>query len=67
MIQRARAACQHQFFMEIFTIAAWEIWKQRNTKIFRGTVQNGRNVSFILYSYIFIDAKMSLEIPSLLG
>jgi hypothetical protein len=25
------------FFMEIFSVAAWEIWKQRNAKIFRHT------------------------------
>uniref|UniRef100_A0A0A9D7I7 Reverse transcriptase zinc-binding domain-containing protein n=1 Tax=Arundo donax TaxID=35708 RepID=A0A0A9D7I7_ARUDO len=36
-IQTSRAACQHHFFMEVFIIAAWEIWKQRNAQIFRGT------------------------------
>jgi hypothetical protein len=35
-IKEAKKNCQHDFFMEVFTIAAWEIWKQRNDKIFRG-------------------------------
>ncbi|TVU46390.1 hypothetical protein EJB05_05923, partial [Eragrostis curvula] len=37
-LQRARENCQHNFFMEIFTIAVWEIWKQQNGKIFRGAI-----------------------------
>nr|TKV93212.1 hypothetical protein SEVIR_9G211400v2 [Setaria viridis] len=36
-IQKARMECQHQFFMEVFVISAWEIWKQQNAQIFRGT------------------------------
>uniref|UniRef100_A0A0A9BWZ5 Reverse transcriptase zinc-binding domain-containing protein n=1 Tax=Arundo donax TaxID=35708 RepID=A0A0A9BWZ5_ARUDO len=36
-IQIAKTACQHQFFMGILIITAWEIWKQRNAQIFRGT------------------------------
>jgi hypothetical protein len=24
------------FFVEVFSITAWKIWKQRNGKIFRG-------------------------------
>jgi hypothetical protein len=24
--------------MEVFSIAAWEIWKQRNDKIYRATI-----------------------------
>jgi hypothetical protein len=35
MIKRAREECLHDFFLEIFSIAAWVIWKQRNDKIFR--------------------------------
>jgi hypothetical protein len=35
MIKRAREECPHDFFLEIFSIAAWVIWKQRNDKIFR--------------------------------
>jgi hypothetical protein len=34
MIQRAKEECPHDFFLEIFSIAAWAIWKQRNDKIF---------------------------------
>jgi hypothetical protein len=30
-----REECQHDFFMEVFSSAAWKIWKQRNAKIFR--------------------------------
>jgi hypothetical protein len=33
-IAKAKADCQHDFFV-IFAIAAWEIWRQRNDKIFR--------------------------------
>lgn len=36
-IQQANDHWQHKFFMEIFSVAAWEIWKQRNAKIFRNT------------------------------
>jgi hypothetical protein len=36
-IKKAKRDCQHDFFMEVFTIAAWEIWKQRNDQIFRDT------------------------------
>jgi hypothetical protein len=34
-IIRTKQECTHPFFIEIFSIAAWEIWKQRNNKIFR--------------------------------
>lgn len=37
MMDRARAAFQHPFFMEIFTISAWHNWKQRNNFIFNGS------------------------------
>lgn len=34
MMQQAKAQATHSFFMEIFIIAAWNIWKQRNDQIF---------------------------------
>ncbi|TVU33585.1 hypothetical protein EJB05_25410, partial [Eragrostis curvula] len=34
MMMFAKAEEQGAFFMEIFIIAAWQIWKQRNSKIF---------------------------------
>jgi hypothetical protein len=36
-IMKAKREWQFDFFMEVFAIAAWEIWKQRNEKIFRGS------------------------------
>jgi hypothetical protein len=36
-IQKAKQDFSNNLFMEIFSMAAWEIWKQRNGKIFRGT------------------------------
>jgi len=33
-MHQAKVQYQSTFFMEIFTIAAWEIWKQRNNFIF---------------------------------
>ena len=36
-IQKARIEWNTNFFMEVFSIAAWEIWKQRNAKVFRNT------------------------------
>jgi hypothetical protein len=36
-IVKAKEQTQHQFFMELFSIAARELWKQRNGKIFRKT------------------------------
>ena len=33
-IMTARQASSYSFFMEIFLIAAWEIWKLRNAIIF---------------------------------
>jgi hypothetical protein len=35
MIQSAKRAFDKNFFMEIMSITAWEIWKQRNNVIFR--------------------------------
>ena len=34
MMQQAKTQSQNPFFMEFFTIAAWQIWKQRNNFIF---------------------------------
>jgi hypothetical protein len=36
-IKKAKRECQHEFFMEVFTIAVWEISKQRDDLIFRDT------------------------------
>jgi hypothetical protein len=42
-IQKAWSQCCHNFFMEVFLIAAWEIWKQKNTRIFRNTTPSFRS------------------------
>jgi hypothetical protein len=42
-IIKAKQECNHPFFMEIFSIAAWEIWKQRNNKIFRNMTPSFRS------------------------
>ena len=34
MMKQAKQQFHHPFFMEIFIIAAWQIWKQRNNFIF---------------------------------
>jgi hypothetical protein len=34
MMESARYDFNHTFFMEVFIIAAWHIWKQRNNLIF---------------------------------
>jgi hypothetical protein len=36
-IQKAKQDFSNNLFMKIFSMAAWEIWKQQNEKIFRGT------------------------------
>jgi hypothetical protein len=38
IIQKAKQDNHINLFMEIFSIAAWEIWKQRNRKKIRGLV-----------------------------
>jgi hypothetical protein len=43
--------CQHDFFIKVFTIVVWEIWRQRNDKIFKDTspsFQTSRTNSFIV-------------------
>jgi hypothetical protein len=34
MLEEAKKQCNHMFFMEIFMLGAWLIWKQRNDAIF---------------------------------
>lgn len=36
MVHAGRAAWGQPMFMEIFAVAAWGIWKERNDKLFRG-------------------------------
>jgi hypothetical protein len=51
-IQKAKQDFSMNLFMEIFSIAAWEIWKKRNGKIFRGTAPSFQswNNSFLACS-----------------
>jgi hypothetical protein len=34
MMEEAKRECHHGFFMEVFLISCWLIWKQRNAFIF---------------------------------
>jgi hypothetical protein len=34
MVDESRSQFPHKFFMEVFIIMAWSIWKQRNNFIF---------------------------------
>jgi hypothetical protein len=34
MMDESRSQFPHKFFMEVFIIMAWSIWKQRNNFIF---------------------------------
>lgn len=43
MVQQANTTFQQPFFMEIFAIAAWQIWKLRNAKIFQRERPSPRN------------------------
>jgi hypothetical protein len=36
MLTQAKSTFQGKLFFEIFTIAAWGIWKERNNYIFKG-------------------------------
>jgi hypothetical protein len=49
MMEEARSHFNSNFFMEIFIIAAWLIWKQRNNFIF-----NRSKPSFISWKLGFI-------------
>jgi hypothetical protein len=67
-IQKAKQDCHSGFFMEIFSMAAWEIWKQRNKKIFRGsdpTFQSW-NDNFLLCTKSQM-YRLNLSQPSMLG
>jgi hypothetical protein len=61
MMAQAKQQLQSPFFMEIFTIASWQIWKQRNDKIFdrRRPSLNSWKVLFLeeakLQSHRFLD------------
>jgi hypothetical protein len=35
-IHKSRSQWQYGYYMEMIVIAEWEIWEQRNNKIFRG-------------------------------
>uniref|UniRef100_A0A0A9DUI9 Reverse transcriptase zinc-binding domain-containing protein n=1 Tax=Arundo donax TaxID=35708 RepID=A0A0A9DUI9_ARUDO len=40
MMQQAKADRQLSFFMEVFIVAAWHIWKQKNSWIFESRQPN---------------------------
>lgn len=48
MIQVAKNNFQKPFFVEVFIIAAWQIWKQRNGKVFENITPSftGRKILF---------------------
>jgi hypothetical protein len=50
MMMQSKHQYQNPFFMEIFIIAAWHIWKQRNNFIF----DRGRP-SFSSWKFSFLD------------
>jgi hypothetical protein len=50
-IKKAKREWHPEFFMEVFAIAAWEIWKQRNEKIFQGQYPFLPSLAKKLYSY----------------
>jgi hypothetical protein len=43
LLAQAKNDSHLDFFMEIFLVAAWEIWKQRNNKIFRRATPSFNN------------------------
>jgi hypothetical protein len=49
MMEEAKQQCNNDFFMEIFIIGAWLIWKQRNDFIF-----NRGRTSFLSWKLGFI-------------
>jgi hypothetical protein len=42
-MEEAKTQLHHNFFMEFFIIAAWEIWKQRNDLIFSRSLPSFQN------------------------
>jgi hypothetical protein len=50
MLLQVKQGFSHPFFMEVFIISAWQIWKQRNNNIFsRG------QPSFLAWKTCFVD------------
>jgi hypothetical protein len=48
MMELARNDFNHAFFMEVFIIATWQIWKQRNGLILKNAQQvsiRGKEIS----------------------
>jgi hypothetical protein len=43
MLQMQRDSFPHLYFMELFLLAAWNIWKERNGLIFQGIIPSVSN------------------------
>jgi hypothetical protein len=56
MMEEARQSFNIDFFMEVFIIGAWQIWKERNNFIF-----NRANPSFRSWKLSFLDEAMLLS------
>jgi hypothetical protein len=50
MLEDARQAFNNDFFMEVFIIGAWQIWKERNNLVF-----NRASPSFRTWKIGFLD------------
>jgi hypothetical protein len=50
MMEEARQSFDFDFFMKVFIIGAWQIWKERNNLIF-----NRANPSFSSWKIGFLD------------
>jgi hypothetical protein len=50
MMEEARHSCNNDFFMKIFIVEAWQIWKERNNFMF-----NRANPSLRSWKLGFID------------
>jgi hypothetical protein len=50
MMEEARQSFNYDFFMEVFIIGPWQIWKERNNLIF-----NRANPSFNSWKIGFLD------------
>ncbi len=50
MLQTQRSSFPHRCFMELFLLAAWSIWKERNGLIFQGIQPSVSNWVKILKS-----------------